>query len=176
MNSIIPENYSSGILAWFARNRYAADMLMVMILVGGFVAVRSMSETVFPDLDPGVINIVVPYPGSTPEEVEEGINRRIEEAITGIEGIEKIVSVAREGSGSVSAELEDNANDREVLDDIKSAVEQIQEFPPEDAENPEDIGCHASFPGDIDCNIRRGSGAHTPGAGLRHTRRIDLTR
>ena len=112
MNSIIPENYSSGILAWFARNRYAADMLMVMILVGGFVAVRSMSETVFPDLDPGVINIVVPYPGSTPEEVEEGINRRIEEAITGIEGIEKIVSVAREGSGSVSAELEDNANDR----------------------------------------------------------------
>ena len=41
-----------------------------------------------------------------------------------------------EGSGSVTAELEDNANDREVLDDIKSAVEQIQDFPPEDAEDP----------------------------------------
>ena len=136
MSAALPENYSHGVLAWFARNRYAADMLMVLILVGGFIAVSSMSETVFPDLDPGIISIVVPYPGSTPEEVEEGINRRIEEAITGIEGIEKIVSIAREGSGSVSAELEDNANDREVLDDIKSAVEQIQEFPPEDAEDP----------------------------------------
>ena len=132
----VPEQYSRGILAWFAQNRFAADMLMVMILVGGFVAARSLPETVFPDLDPRVINIVVPYPGSTPDEVEEGINRRIEEAITGIEGIERVRSVAREGSGSVTAELEDDANDRDVLDDIKSAVEQIQDFPPEDAENP----------------------------------------
>ena len=90
MNAAANKDVYGGLLAWFARNKYAADMLMVTILVGGFVAAGSLSETVFPDLDPGVINIVVPYPGSTPEEVEEGINRRIEEAITGIEGVDRI--------------------------------------------------------------------------------------
>ncbi|MEE9412206.1 MAG: efflux RND transporter permease subunit [Methylococcales bacterium] len=127
----------TGLLAWFAANHIAANLLMLFLLLSGLLAAMSTTIEIFPEVDPHTITINVPYPGSTPDEVEEGINRRIEEAITGINGIEKIRSVAAEGAGTVTAELEDDVDDREVLDDVKSAVEQIQNFPPEDAEDPE---------------------------------------
>jgi len=126
-----------GILAWFAHNHIASNLLMVFLLLSGIITMLSTTVEIFPEVDPRTITINVPYPGSNPDEVEEIINRRIEEAITGIEGIEKIRSAAAEGAGTVTAELEDDANDRTVLDDIKSAVEQIQNFPPEDADAPE---------------------------------------
>ena len=126
-----------GMLAWFAHNPIASNLLMVFFLLSGIITMLSTTVEIFPEVDPRTITINVPYPGSNPDEVEEIINRRIEEAITGIEGIKKIRSVAAEGAGTVTAELEDDADDRTVLDDIKSAVEQIQNFPPEDADAPE---------------------------------------
>lgn len=128
---------SHGLLPWFAGNHIAANLLMLMLLVTGGITILNSTVEIFPDIDPHTITVTVPYPSSTPDEVEEGINRRIEEAVTGIEGVEKIRSTAAEGAGTVSIELSDGSNDRDVLDDIKSAVEQIQNFPPEDAEAPQ---------------------------------------
>jgi len=122
-----------GILAWFIRNHIAANLLMLVLMVGGLVTALNMTVEIFPEVDLRAITINVPYPGSTPDEVEEGINRRVEESIQGIEGIKKIISSAGEGNGLIVAQLEDDANDREVMDDIKSAVDQIQDFPPQDA-------------------------------------------
>ena len=139
-------NNPRGVFAWFARNHVAANLLMMTLLVGGLVTALTMTVEIFPEIDPRTITITVPYPGSTPDEVEESINRRVEEAITGIEGVKKVKSVAAEGAGTVIAELEDNINDREVLDDIKSAVEQIQNFPPEDADDEEIIDTSATQP------------------------------
>lgn len=124
-----------GFLAWFAHNHVAANLLMAALMIGGLVTSLTMTIEIFPEIDPRTITVNVPYPGSTPDEVEESINRRIEEAISGIEGIKKVRSVAAEGAGTVTAELEDNVNDREVLDDVNAAVEQIQNFPPEDADD-----------------------------------------
>ncbi|HFD11818.1 MAG TPA: efflux RND transporter permease subunit [Crenotrichaceae bacterium] len=126
-----------GLLAWFVGNHIAANLLMLLLMLGGMVAINNSTIEIFPEIDPHTITISVPYPGSTPEEVEESINRRIEEAVTGIEGVDKIRSTAAEGAGTVIVELSNDADDREVLDDVKSAVEQIQNFPPEDAEDPE---------------------------------------
>jgi multidrug efflux pump subunit AcrB len=122
-----------GWLAWMARNHVAANLLMLLFLLGGALQLMRIKVESFPAIDPRTITVNVPYPGASPAEVEEGINRRIEEAITGIEGIKRVRSSAREGAGLVTAELEDRANDRKVLDDIKSAVERLQNFPPEDA-------------------------------------------
>ena len=126
-----------GLFAWFADNHIASNLLMLMLMLSGAAAILSSTVEIFPEIDPHTISITVPYPGSTPDEVEESINRRIEEAVTGLEGVEKIRSTAAEGAGTVTIELSDAADDREVLDDVKSAVEQIQNFPPEDAEDPE---------------------------------------
>ncbi len=132
-----PSNKQIGFFAWFASNHVAANLLMLLLMVGGLITALGMTVEIFPEIDPRTITVNVPYPGSTPDEVEESINRRIEEAITGIEGIKKVRSVAAEGSGTVTAELEDGVNDREILDDVKSAVDKIQNFPPEDADDEE---------------------------------------
>lgn len=142
----IDQDNPRGLFAWFARNHVAANLLMMSLLVGGLVTALIMTVEIFPEIDPRVIVVSVPYPGSTPDEVEESINRRVEEAVTGIEGVKKVTSVAAEGAGTVTAELEDNVNDREVLDDIKSAVDKIQNFPPEDADEEEVIDASATQP------------------------------
>ncbi|MEM7203792.1 MAG: efflux RND transporter permease subunit [Planctomycetota bacterium] len=124
-----------GLVAWFAGNHVAANLLMLLLMVGGGVIASSTRVEVFPEIDPRTITVNVPYPGATPVEVEEGICRRVEEAVTGIQGVERIRSESREGVGTVTVELEESADDREVLDDVKSAVESIQAFPPQDAED-----------------------------------------
>jgi len=78
-----------------------------------------------------MVTVSVPYRGASPAEVEEGVCIRVEEAIASVEGIKRIRAVASEGIGTVLAELEEDADDRKVLDDIKSAVDRIVTFPVE---------------------------------------------
>jgi multidrug efflux pump subunit AcrB len=73
----------------------------------------------------------VPYLGASPAEVEEAVCVRVEEAIQGIDGIKRITSAAVEGSGTVVAEIEIDADPEEVLDEIKQAVDRIITFPTE---------------------------------------------
>ena len=135
-----------GVLAWFASNHVAANLLMVVVLVAGGLTLWHIKVEVFQEIDPAVIRVQVPYPGASPSEVEEGICVRVEEAIKGIDGIKRISSAAGEDMGTVVAELEDYAVDREVLDDIKAAVDRIEDFPPKDAEEPVVV--------DVDSNIQ----------------------
>lgn len=86
--SVDPNN-SSNLFSWFAKNHVAANLLMATLIIGGLVTALTMTVEIFPEVDPRTITVTVPYPGSTPDEVEESINRRIEEAITGIEGVGK---------------------------------------------------------------------------------------
>ncbi|MCP5023777.1 MAG: efflux RND transporter permease subunit [bacterium] len=125
-----------GVLAWFATNHVAANLLMLSLLVIGGYSALNTKVNVFPDLDPRTISVGVFYPGATPEEVEEGISRRVEEALAGIEGIKRVRATSSENIGSVTVELTDDADKSDVLDDVKSAVDGIQNFPPQDAENP----------------------------------------
>ena len=125
-----------GAIAWFAGNHVAANMLMVFVLAAGLLTLLFIKVEVFQEIDPGLVRVSVPYPGSSPAEVEELICQRVEEAIEGIEGIKRVRSAAREGLGAAVAELEDYADDREVLDDVKQAVDRIEDFPPRDADEP----------------------------------------
>lgn len=129
-------NTSTGIISYFARNPVAANIIMVLLLVGGLIAGLSLTAQVFPTIDPGIIQVTVPYPGATPSEVEEGITRRVEEAIFGIEGVDRVLSRASENNGVVTVELKDFVDADEVKDDIEAAIDQIADFPPADAEQP----------------------------------------
>ena len=131
-----PSSSRNGVLAWFAANRVAANMLMAVVLVTGVLSLLRMKVEVFQEFDPDIIRIEVPYPDASPGEIEEGICLRVEEAVKGIEGVKQLTSVASEGLGTVVAEIEDYADDREVLDDVKAAVDRILDFPPKDAEEP----------------------------------------
>ena len=110
------------IIDWFARNTVAANLLMVLIIVSGGIAMFTVKQEVFPEFSLDRITISVPYLGAAPAEVEEAVNIRIEEAIQGIDGIKQIISTASEGMGSVMIELELGADARKVVDDIKSSM------------------------------------------------------
>lgn len=123
-------------ISWFARNSVAANLLMVTILLGGVLAMKQgVRLEVFPPADPDTITVQVPLRGATPEDIELGVAVRIEEAITDLEGIDRVVSVSSEGSTNVSIEIEAGYDAREVLDDIKSRVDAINTFPA-DTEKP----------------------------------------
>ncbi|MEO0366907.1 MAG: efflux RND transporter permease subunit, partial [Pseudomonadota bacterium] len=123
-------------IAWFARNSVAANLMMFTIVVGGlFTVSRLMVFEVFPPADPDVISVSVPLRGATPEDVELGIAVRVEEAVNDLEGIEQITSRSVEGSTTVSIEVESSYDPRELLADIKSRVDAINGLPAE-AERP----------------------------------------
>ncbi|HIL72445.1 MAG TPA: efflux RND transporter permease subunit, partial [Verrucomicrobia bacterium] len=123
-------------IAWFARNGVASNLLMIGIVVAGVSSLmQRISTEVFPDFELDIVNITVPYRGSTPFESEEGVVIRIEEAIQDLEGIKHIRSTAAEGAGSVAIEIEKGYEPRELLDDIKNRVDAINTFPV-DTEKP----------------------------------------
>ena len=123
-----------GLVAYFARNPVASNLVMVILLVGGLLAALGLTAQVFPTIDPGTVTISVAYPGATPSEVEEGITRRVEEAVFGIDGVDRVISRASENLGSVTLELKDFVDADKVRDDAEAAVQQLIDFPPEDAE------------------------------------------
>ena len=123
-------------IAWFARNSVAANLLMLSIVVGGTFAIsRFVVFEVFPPADLDVITVNVPLRGATPEDAELGIAVRVEEAVTDLEGIEQITSTSVEGSTSVAIEVAGGYDPRELLADIKSRVDAINGLPAE-AERP----------------------------------------
>ncbi|WP_341503782.1 efflux RND transporter permease subunit [Gallaecimonas sp. GXIMD4217] len=124
-----------GLIAWFTRHSVAANLLMLFIIIGGLVVGLGIRKEMFPEVNLPYVSIQVPYPGSAPQEVEEGIILKIEENIEDIEGIKEITSRASEGIGSITVEVESGYDVTELLNEIKVQVDAVPSFP-EDAEKP----------------------------------------
>jgi multidrug efflux pump subunit AcrB len=117
-------------IAWFARNSVAANLLMALIILGGFLSIKTELEMeVFPSIAPNQINISVALRAATPEDVELGVATRIEEALSDLEGIDTMTSISREGGTRVSLELLSDYDPRDMLDDVKSRVDAINGLP-----------------------------------------------
>ena len=123
------------IIAWFANNHVAANLLMGLIILSGLVSLPQMPVTFFPDVEIPQINVSVAYLGAAPEEVEEGVCIRIEEELEGIEGVKEIRSSANEGMCTVSVEIYESADESRALDDVKNRIDSIDTFP-EETEKP----------------------------------------
>ena len=125
-----------GLIAWFIANPVAANLLMVVLLVGGALSALNLRSQVFPTISPATVVVTVPFPGATPAEVEEGVTRRVEEAVLGIDGVKRVTSNASENVGVITIETSDFADRDVVKDDVESAVDRLSDFPPENAEKP----------------------------------------
>ena len=123
-------------IAWFTKNHVAANLLLVTLLLSGLFSLSSkIPLEVFPSFETDMISVGVSLRGATPEDVEQGVTIRIEEAVQDLEGIKQIFSRSSEGAGSVTIEVESGYDPRELLADIKSRVDAINTFPG-DAEKP----------------------------------------
>ena len=126
-----------GLIAWFAQNGVAVNLLMAAMLIGGIIVMGQTKAEVLPEIDPRAISISVEYPGATPREVEDGITKRLEDAVMGLEGVDRVSSAASENFGSVTLELNDFVDSQSVKEDAQSAIDQLVDFPPEDANEPQ---------------------------------------
>ena len=135
MNAAAGDSGRAGVIGWVIANPVAANLLMAVLLIGGALSLFRIQQEVFPEATLDVVQVTVPFPGATPAEVEEGIVLAVEEAMRGVDGIDEIRSVAREGQGRVTAELAQGAAVNDARSDIESAVDRITSFP-DNAEEP----------------------------------------
>jgi multidrug efflux pump subunit AcrB len=119
------------IIKWFVDNPVAANLLMTVLIVGGLISLVNIRQEEFPEVDLEIITVTVPYLGATPEEVEEGVCIRIEEALEGSENVFKMTSTSSEGSCTVQLELDSGTDMIRALNDIKGKVDSINTFPAE---------------------------------------------
>ena len=118
------------IVSWAITNSPGMNVLMVALMLVGAASLYRMRREVFPAFELEVVVIRVPYPGATPQDCEEAICQKIEEAIRAIDGIKKVTSIAQEGSGSVVAELRSDVRDvQKVMSEIDREVDRIPSFP-----------------------------------------------
>ena len=120
-----PSDERRGPIAYMAKNGTAVNVVMLVLLVGGLHAAFGLVQEVIPDVSLDRVQVLVPYPGASPEEVEESIVRRIEEQIRGVEGL-----------ASVIAEFKAGTDIDRALNEVKAEVDRIPTFPA-DAERPE---------------------------------------
>ncbi len=122
-------------IAWFARHPTAANLLMAAIMILGIVALPGLQRETFPEIENDKVEVRVVYKGATTDEVEDAICRRLEDAVDGITDIDETRCEAREGLGIATAVMREGAQMTRFLDDVKSEVDAIDDFP-EQAELP----------------------------------------
>jgi len=118
-----------GVIAWMANNPIAANLLMILVMFSGFISLGSIPKETFPSFPSETLTITVPYPGSSAEEVEEGIVIKIEEEILGIEGIDEVSSLSKDGLGVVTVQLKPGIPMAKALSQVKVRVDGISAFP-----------------------------------------------
>ncbi len=124
-----------GVIRWFSHSHVAANFLMLAVLLAGFYTWFQLKKEIFPDLAVDAVSVGVPFPNASPEDVEKGVVIPVEEAIADLNGIREINSIATENMGVVTARVQNGYDLRDVMDDIKTRVDAIDNLA-EEAEKP----------------------------------------
>ncbi|GGF81837.1 efflux RND transporter permease subunit [Alteromonas lipolytica] len=124
-----PLDTQTGMIAWFARNPVAANLLMLFILVMGLVSYFTIQRQMFPNIEINYINISASYLGASPQEIEESILIKIEENLKDVSEIKRMISRSFRNNGRISLEIDQDAELPEILDKVKLRVDSIATFP-----------------------------------------------
>ncbi|SHF89627.1 Multidrug efflux pump subunit AcrB [Microbulbifer donghaiensis] len=124
-----------GIIGWFVRNSKAANLLMIMIIIGGVFGISHIGREVFPAINPGIVRVDISYPGAGPAEVEQQVTQRVEQAISEVKGIKEVNSWSRRSHSTVEVKAVDGYDELRLLNDIKVQVDSVNTFP-SDIERP----------------------------------------
>lgn len=128
-------NINEGIIGWFARNTVAANLLLITTIVLGFMSMGELRKEAFPSLAPDRVSIYVSYDSGDPNQAEEGIAIKIEEALESLAGIDAITSTSNASGSSVVVEKSNDYPLDTLFNDIKTKVDAINSFP-SGADNP----------------------------------------
>jgi multidrug efflux pump subunit AcrB len=118
-------------LEYFVRHPTAGNLLMLFLALLGFSVLSDLQRETFPDFAAQELEVRVIYPGASAEDVEEAICQRLEDAVDGINDVEEVRCVAREGVATTVVEMSEGGDLPRFLDDVKTEVEAIDNFPEE---------------------------------------------
>lgn len=117
------------LIAYFIKYPIAGNIMMILLILMGWVGMKSMRTTFFPERESTLIQVRAIYPGASPSEIEEGIVLKIEDRLEGVNGIERVTSISSENLGLVNVEVNSSYETDLVVQDVKNAVDGINSFP-----------------------------------------------
>lgn len=117
------------LISYFIKYPISGNILMILLIAMGWVGMKSLRTTFFPERESTLIQVRAIYPGASPSEIEEGIVLKIEDKLEGVNGIERITSTSSENLGLVNVEVNSNYKTDLVIQDVKNAVDGINSFP-----------------------------------------------
>ncbi|AUS05792.1 efflux RND transporter permease subunit [Pseudotamlana carrageenivorans] len=117
------------LIAYFIKYHVAVNVFLLAFFVFGVIGLFSLKSSFFPLVDSKIINISIAYPGASPQEIEEGVVLKIEDNLKGLRGIDRVTSVSRENSGTITVEIEKGENIDFMLLEVKNAVDRVPSFP-----------------------------------------------
>ncbi len=129
MDTAKVDDTKTGMIAWFARNSVAANLLMIFILVGGALTALTINKQMFPQFKINWLSYSVPYPGAAPQEVEEGITIKIEEALKAVQGLKRVITYSSRNLSNGWIEVDENYDPQVVLEEVKAQIDSISSFP-----------------------------------------------
>jgi len=124
-----------GVISWMAENHVTSNLLMLLIIFIGLFSMTSLKQEIFPEMEMDTISIQVIYRGASPDEIETSVIQRIEESISGLDGVRELSALASEGVGSVTVEIEYGDDVDKIKDLVQSEIDRITTLPV-DAEDP----------------------------------------
>ena len=117
------------LIEYFIRYHVAVNVFLIAFFVFGVIGAFSLKSSFFPLTESKIINVAITYPGASPQEIEEGIVLQIEDNLKGLKGIDRVTSVSRENSGTITVEIEKGESLDFILLEVKNAVDRVPSFP-----------------------------------------------
>ena len=121
----------TGVISWFTRHRTAANLLLVLLIALGLMAMPRMRAQFFPDIIIDNVTVSVTWEGASAEDMDSAIVQLLEPALLAVEGVESSNASSRENSASVVLEFEPDWDMGRAADEVQAAIDQITTLPDE---------------------------------------------
>ncbi|MDK8462146.1 efflux RND transporter permease subunit [Marinobacter sp. SS13-12] len=125
-----------GVIGFFVHHRVAANLVMLVMLLGGTLALSRMNIQFFPNFALDIVSVRVVWSGASAEDVEQGITNPLEQRLRSVQGLKKMTSTSAQGVSSITLEFTENTNPIQALDDVRQQVDEFTNLPAE-AEEPQ---------------------------------------
>ncbi|RLK50178.1 multidrug efflux pump subunit AcrB [Alkalispirillum mobile] len=126
---------TAGSLAWFSRHAVAANLVLLLMVVGGLYALSQLNTQFFPNFELDIVNVEVEWQGATAEDVADGITRPLEDELRDLDGLREMVSTSAEGISVITLEFSEGTDMAQAVEDAKERVGRVRNLPP-DSETP----------------------------------------
>jgi hydrophobic/amphiphilic exporter-1 (mainly G- bacteria), HAE1 family len=110
--------------------------IFTVLVLFGVISYQQLSYNLLPKFEANVISVVTPYPGASADEVETNVTKRVEDALSSLEGLDRINSTSQEGASIVTIQLKNGVDVTNTQQDAQRKIEQILNLLPDEADRP----------------------------------------